>query len=161
MPENIRFFPHFLSYIYLLLFVFLVFPGPAIPEDCHNKLNSISSGDLTELLLAVDGNFSEKEKKALNKQQIIKDIYAKLKNAGIKSSIIEKKELIKTNTFIKVRIHSILLERQVYLCSAQIILRQPSQKECTVKKHSNVTTLAKFVPSLINDLMNQLIRDIK
>ncbi|MBW2220670.1 MAG: hypothetical protein JRF40_14460 [Deltaproteobacteria bacterium] len=156
-----RFYSRFLSYIYFLLFVFIVFPGSAIPEDCLNKINSISSGDLKELLFAVDGNFSEKEKKALNKQQIIKDIYAKLKNAGLKARIIEKKELIKNNTFIKVRIHSILLERQVYLCSAAIIQRLPSQKECTVKKHSNVTTLAKFVPSLINDLMDQLIRDIK
>ena len=77
------------------------------------------------------------------------------------SAYSEKKQDIKTNTFIKIRIHSIMLERQVYLCSAEIIRRQPSQKDCTLLKHSNVTSLVKYTPPLISDLIDQLLRDIQ
>jgi RNA-binding protein YhbY len=151
---------HKLRYICFLICLFLLSPAPALP-DCHYKKGDISPADIKEVFFEVAGKFLDQEKKEFNKDQIKKNIVTKLKKEGVTARIVETKKQIKTNTFIKVRIHSIMLERQVYLCSAEIIQRQPSKKDCTVLKHSNVTSLVKYTPSLFNDLIDQLLRDIQ
>lgn len=149
-----------LKYICFLICLFLLFPQPAT-ADCHYKKGAISPADINEVLFDVAGEFLDQEKKVFNKGEMKKNITGKLKKEGITAKIVENKKQIKTSTFIKIRVHSIMLERQVYLCSAEIILRQPSQEDCTVLKHSNVTSLVKYTPSLINDLIDQLLRDIQ
>jgi len=149
-----------LKYICFLFCLFLLFPQSATP-DCHYKKGAISPADINEVLFDVAGEFLDQEKKVFNKDRIKKNIANKLKKEGITARVVDKKTEIKTNTFIKIRVHSIMLERQVYLCSAEIIQRQPSKKDCTLLKHSNVTSLVKYTPSLINDLIDQLLRDIQ
>ena len=149
-----------LKYICFLICLFLFFPTPAIP-DCHYTKGDISPIDIKEVLFEVAGDFLEQEQKVFDKDQIKQNIKNKLKQAGINVTIVENIKEVKSNTFIKIRLHSIMLERQVYLCSAEIIQRRPSQKDCSLIKHSNVTSLVKHTPPLINDLIDQLLRDIQ
>ena len=142
------------------LCLFLLVPLPA-GADCHYEKGDISPSDIKEVFFNVAGNFLEQEKKVFNKDRIKNNIKTRLKQAGINTEIVENKNKITTSTFIKIRIHSIMLERQVYLCSAEIIRRRPSQKDCNLLKHSNVTSLVKHTPPLINDLIDQLLRDIQ
>lgn len=149
-----------LRYVVFLTGLFLFFPEPATP-DCHYNKGVISPGDIKEVLFEVAGTFLEQEKKVFNKDRIKQNIANKLKQAGINADIVENKKEVKSTLFIKIRLHSIMLERQVYLCSAEIIQRRPSQKDCSLIKHSNVTSLVKHTPPLINDLIDQLLRDIE
>jgi hypothetical protein len=163
MIFNFRFLIHiFIIALTLMLFPVSPMQGSAL-SDCHNAIspNDIKSDDIKELLFSVDGKFFEQEKKDLNKPQLQKDIISKLKKKGINAAIVEKKKLIKNSMYIKVRIHSIMLERQVYLCSAEIIQRLSSKKECTVVKYTNVASLAKQIQPLLSDIINQLLRDIQ
>jgi len=148
------------KYICFLICLFLLFPQLAI-ADCHYKKGAISPADINEVFFDVAGEFLDQEKKVFNKDEMKKNIAGKLKKEGITARIVENKAQIKTNTFIKIRVHSIMLERQVYFCSAEIIQRRPSKKDCTLLKHSNVTSLVKYTPSLINDLIDQLLRAIQ
>ena len=145
-----------------MLFSVAPMQGSAL-SDCHNSISpkDIKPDDIKELLFSVDGKFFEQEKKDLNKFQLQKDIISKLEKKGINAAVVEKKKLIKNRIYIKIRIHSIMLERQVYLCSAEIIHHLPSGKGCTILKHTNVASLAKQIKPLLNGIINQLLRDIQ
>ena len=149
-----------LRHVFFLVCILLMVPAPALP-DCHYSKGIVSPADISEVLFEVAGTFLEQEKKAFNKDEMKQGIKSKLKQAGINATIAERTEALKTETFIKIRIHSIMLERQVYLCSAEVIRRRPSQNDCSLIKHSNVTSLVKHTPPLINDLIDQLLRDIE
>jgi hypothetical protein len=139
--------------------ILMVLQGTAL-SDAGDQKKQFFPEDLEWIVFEVAGEIIEKEKNDLEEQKIKETLLTRLRGAGIQSKIVTKKEIIENNRFLKVRIHSIMLERQVYLCSFEIFQTGASKDNDAILKYSNVTTRARYVQSIINGLTDQLLRDL-
>lgn len=159
-----------------------------IPQ-CRNTLPFITPDDLAQVLFVVAGTFSDQEKANLHIDTIMADTSTALDRAGIKATIVAPEAppeasseaspqiaadaspetsletpgaaSITASRFLKVRIYSIMLERQVYFCSAKIIKQQPSGEECFVREYSNVVSSADKIREVTADMVNQVLKDVR
>jgi len=150
----------FLSVLVLCLCVFAALPAPAEAPPCGASSNVYSINDLEEVLFVVSGKIIKEEQRSLKAETIKSDIRSALEKAGIEPEIVAEQESINRPRFLKIHIYSIMLERQVYFCSAEIIQQQqPSQKECAVSEYSNIVSRARDVRKIVQGLMVQVVQN--
>ncbi len=153
-------------FYYPLILAFLLMTSWSCPSgskasDCRGLSSLISADDLSRVLFVVSAKDSQHHEEFSDAGKIKNDIVAMLSEAGISSEIREQKEAVRAKRYLKVHIYSIVLERQVYFCSVEVMRQRPSREEdCPVLEYSNITSQVSSVRGQVKDLLKQVIGEV-